>query len=99
MSGELDFECPLEGSDSELPVTHRQLNGLIRRVGFYHLHPMREQLKTLDDAMTSHLNDCALRQSEIMGGIRVIKWLMSATVFLFSAVSGGVALYLKLKGA
>lgn len=84
MSNGVAVECPLEVEDNGDAVTHRELNALIRRVGMYHLTPMKEKLDAANKSMEAHVLDCALRQQQIMGGLTVLKWLVSSGLLAFA---------------
>lgn len=76
-------ECPLEVADSDIPISHRQLNVLMRQVGRYHLIPMKQGISRANEIMDAHLLECNLRQAKIMGGLRVIQWLIGSGLALY----------------
>lgn len=69
--------------DGNEPVKASELNLLIRRVSRYHLLPMKIQLAETDKTLNEHIKSCALNQAKIMGGIRVLTWLVSSGLGLF----------------
>lgn len=79
--------CALSNGDGS--VQRSELNMLIRRVSAYHLRPMKQQLTETDKSLKEHIESCALNQARIMGGLRVIQWLIGSGLLAFVLVSVG----------
>ena len=74
--------CELAGDGA---VTRSDVNLLIRRIMAYHYRPMSRRVdameKHLDETertLREHLQQCALNQARIIGGIRVLTLLISS---------------------
>lgn len=74
-------ECGLEGA-AGASVKIGAFNKILRRIGIYHIEPLKKATIT----MQSHVEECALLQAQIAGGIRVIMWVLSGLTGVVAAV-------------
>ena len=64
-------DCGLDGR-AEDSVKIGDFNKLLRRIGVFHLRPIKKASQTMQD----HVEECAKLQAQIAGGILVIKWMI-----------------------
>jgi len=86
-------ECPLELTGNG-PVQHAEFNHVLRLVNRFHLEPIKTKLDTVNRELEKHVQECALRQAQILGGLRVIKWLSGAIIASLSLVATLFAKYM-----
>jgi hypothetical protein len=75
-----DAICALRGAG---PVSREEMNLLLRRVAAYHLRPMKQQLAETEKTLKEHVETCSLNSAHVLGGIRVLTWLVSSGIGLY----------------
>lgn len=84
------FDCGLDGREND-PVKIGSFNRLLRVIGKHHLSPLKLAAATMKD----HVEECALLQAKIAGGIRVLIWMVTA---LTSVIGLAATMYAKKQG-
>jgi hypothetical protein len=96
MSEPKEFDCGLEGEDEDAVQVGRFNRWLLMGMR-HHLIPMKAELTAARKELSEHILEDKLMQAQILGGIRVLKWMIPAIAVILPSIVLFI-LYLMHKG-
>lgn len=96
MNEQKELDCGLEGADGD-PVQVGRFNRWLAMGMRHHLIPMKAELSAARQELSKHILDDQLMQAQILGGIRVLKWMLPILAIITPALLIFI-LYLLYKG-
>jgi len=96
MSDHAEPNCGLEGADGD-PVQVGRFNRWLAMGMRHHLIPMKAELTATRQELSEHILEDKLMQAQILGGIRVLKWMLPVLAVVVPAILI-LILYLMQKG-
>lgn len=90
-------ECGIEGGDDEL-LTHGKFNRWVARALRHHLRPMKIQLSDTHELLDKHIQENALTEAKILGGVEVLKKMLPILLVVVNAAVVAVVYFLHKAG-
>lgn len=78
-------DCGLEGGDDE-PVETGRFNRWVAMAIRHHLIPMKTEVSATRIELSHHIREDEIMQAQILGGIKVIKWMLPVFAILVPAI-------------
>lgn len=95
MNGQRENYCGLEGEEDE-PVATGRFNRWIAMAMRHHVTPAKQQLVELQHTLNAHIREDELMQAKILGGLKVLAWMMPALAVIIPALVTYI-IYLMMK--
>ena len=95
MNGQRENYCGLEGEEDEAVATGR-FNRWIAMAMRHHVTPAKQQLVELQHTLNAHIREDELMQAKILGGLKVLAWMMPALAVIIPALVSYI-IYLMMK--
>lgn len=80
-----DGDCGLEG-DEDRPVSIGRFNRWVAIAVRHHVGPMKAELTATRAELTQHVMDDRIMQAQILGGIKVLTWVLPVLVVVVPAI-------------
>jgi len=96
MSEQAEPNCGLEGADGD-PVQVGRFNRWLAMGMRHHLIPMKAEVSATRKELSEHIFEDKLMQAQILGGIRVLRWMLPLLAIVVPAILIFI-LYLMHKG-
>ena len=81
--------CQIEGI--ERAATTTEVNRMAREMAACHLRPMKHEMANVATIVKSHVEECAVRQAKLEGGIFVLKLMATGVYALIAGLFAVIA--------
>jgi len=95
MNTRMEPDCGIEGQEDE-PVATGRFNRWITMALRHHVTPAKQQLVELQITLNAHIREDELMQAKILGGLKVLAWMMPALAVIIPALVTYI-IYLMMK--
>jgi len=85
LNHESQGDCGLEGADDQ-PVATGRFNRWVAIAVRHHVGPMKAELTATRAELTQHVINDRIMQAQILGGIKVLTWILPVLVVAVPAI-------------